>query len=699
MLEIRKVVKIYKSNKTKKKIHALNDISISFPSKGLVSFMGESGCGKSTLMNILSGLDAPTEGKVIYNGKDFKTLKKKDFDHYRRNEIGLVFQDDNLLYDLTVYDNVILPLKFMGLPVLDDEIDAILDKMSIKDLKDRGINELSGGQRQRVAIARALVKKPKIILADEPTGSLDENNAKIIFDLLKEISKDILVIVFTHDKNLAMSHANMLYKMKEGKIEEIANLDPILEEEHPSSDINKHHGFPFLYLFKTGLSNLRIKISRLILIIFLSSIAFSLFGVCLSTLQYTEEGMFSKMVEKYDYFGTFILNKIEHSYSSSVVTDLDQDFVASLHSTLNLEIIPSYSIANETGDIEKFQNFLDEKRYENLFEFNESLNTSENRLYSLFVPDFMVLTKEDFDNCNFNIIGRLPDKKLEIAISDYQYYSYSKLGYKNKDIEIQPQDITKEALLGKTVNHYGFDFVITGIYNTGFEMKDYESLTTEKNEKLEKELINKVSYGMNYILINEQTIPFILEKCKIETHFNRVIIPKNRQKVEQLYNFLKESGTENIEYKISYFNLDIVESTTAVLLTVKLITGIAAIAFGIFSILLLCSYINISINNRMYDIGIMRSLGANALDTGTIFSSEVFIISLINFILSMISTAIIIVVVNAQIMDKQQLKVAPYDFNILVVLSLFGICFISGLLALIVPIFKLNRKKIVNLIK
>lgn len=205
MLEIKKLSKIYKSKKTKKNIYALNDISISFPHKGLVSFMGESGCGKSTLMNILSGLDTMTEGSVIYNGKSFKTFKKKDFDNYRRNEIGLVFQEDNLLYNLTVYENVILPLKFMGVPINDEEIETILDKMSIKELKDRGINELSGGQKQRVAIARTLVKQPKIILADEPTGSLDENNAKIIFKLLKEISKEILVIVFTHDKPLAMN--------------------------------------------------------------------------------------------------------------------------------------------------------------------------------------------------------------------------------------------------------------------------------------------------------------------------------------------------------------------------------------------------------------------------------------------------------------------------------------------------------------
>ncbi len=699
MLEIKKLTKIYKSKKTKKNIYALDDISISFPNKGLVSFMGESGCGKSTLMNILSGLDTMTEGKVIYNGKDFKAFKKKDFDNYRRNEIGLVFQEDNLLYDLTVYENVVLPLKFMGLPINEEEIEAILDKMSIKDLKDRGINELSGGQKQRVAIARTLVKQPKIILADEPTGSLDENNAKIIFELLKEISKEILVIVFTHDKVLAMNYANILYKMNLGKIEEILTLDPIPYEDLPCSEINKHRSFPFLYLFKTGLANFKIKVFRLILIILLSSFAFSLFGVCLSTLHYTEANMFAKMVEKKDFEGRFNISKEEIKadiYGPAPV--FDKEYIDSFQEALHLELIQRYS--NYKGPEEnKFNNFLDMEKYEELFEHRGEGNPQD-KLYSLYIGSFTSFSNRDMENNNYSIVGRLPEHDFEIAISEYDYYSYSKLGYKYDTIEIKAQDITKEKMLGKKVNYVGLEFTITGIYSTELNIQNYISLENEGNEELEAELKNKIRYTLTEQIVTENTLKFLQEEKDYKPYSAFVMIPKSKQKVEELYDYVKNSGIKgSIEYEVSYYNLNNVTSTTAILLTVKMVTGIVAIAFGIFSILLLYSYINITITNRMYDIGIIRSLGANAVDTGTIFSSEVFVISLINFILSLISTGIIIAIVNAKIMDRQQLSVAPYDFDFLLVLSLFGICLLSGLLSLVIPIFKLTRKKIINLIK
>ena len=210
----------------------------------------------------------------------------------------------------------------------------------------------------------------------------------------------------------------------------------------------------------------------------------------------------------------------------------------------------------------------------------------------------------------------------------------------------------------------------------------------------------KILYTLTAQIVTENTIQYLQEEKEYKPYSAFVVIPKSKQKVEELYDYVKNSGIEgSIEYKVSYNNLEIVTSTTAVLSTVKLITGIAAVAFGIFSILLLYSYINISITNQMYDIGIIRSLGANAFDTGTIFSSEVFVISLINFILSLISTAIIIAIVNYKIMDMQNLSVGPYDFDFLLIASLFGVCFLSGLISLILPIFRLTRKRIINLIK
>lgn len=687
MLEIRNVTKIYKSKRSKKTVTALDNISIIFPNKGLVTFMGESGCGKSTLMNILSGLDTATNGKVIYNGKDLQNFNKKAFDDYRRNEIGMVFQDDNLLYDLTVYENIILPLKFIGVSIQEEEIDRILEKMSIQNLKDRNINELSGGQRQRVAIARTLVKKPKVILADEPTGSLDEDNARIIFEILKDISKDVLVIIFTHDKTLANAYSNRIYKMSFGKIVDIVDLETIQGEGNLAREVSHKKGHPLLYLFKTGFSNLKIKISRLILIIILSSFAFSLFGVCFSTAGYTEADMFAKGAAKNNYFGSMTISKSAiYDYGKTRI-GLDDDFIEKFQENFKIKLTKVFIMNGVYNDPRDYNHFLDESQ-DNFLLFHKSS----------FVA---VLTKEDLDEFQYTLVGNMPINDYEIAISDYQYQSFAKMGYKYGDLEIPAAEVTKEKIIGQIIEQAGLKFQITGIFDTGFRIDEYESLLT-KEESFLMNRFSQNSEGFNQVrLITEHTKQLLEQAPGLRTDYTgEVILPKNKTKVAEIYKYVQQQGVKNqYLYEIDYFGQEEIVSTTAVLLTIRWITGILAILFLIFAILLLYSYVNIIIKNREYDIGILRSIGANAVDTSIIFSSEVFVISMLNFIVSLIITGIAIAIINMKFMDMHQLFVAPYNFDYIVVFSLLGVCLLAGLLALILPIWRLNRKKIINLLK
>ena len=202
MIELKKITKIYESKKKVKTI-ALDDVSLNFSNKGMTFILGKSGSGKSTLLNIIGTLDTKTSGDIIINNKNTNNWSKKDWDSYRNSVIGFIFQDFNLLENYTVKDNIKLSLDIQNKKVTDAMIADALKQVELSGYEKRYPNELSGGEKERVAIARAIIKKPKIILADEPTGNLDSKTSLTIFEILKRLSRDCLVIVVTHDEAFA----------------------------------------------------------------------------------------------------------------------------------------------------------------------------------------------------------------------------------------------------------------------------------------------------------------------------------------------------------------------------------------------------------------------------------------------------------------------------------------------------------------
>ncbi|MEG0276841.1 MAG: ATP-binding cassette domain-containing protein [Coprobacillus sp.] len=216
MLEIKHLSKIYKSKNVQ--VRALDDINLQIQDKGMVFILGKSGSGKSTLLNVLGGLDQFSEGEIIICGKSSKDFKQSDFDSYRNTFIGFIFQEYNVMNNFTVKENIALALQLQGKKVTDQAIQDILDEVDLQDLGNRKPNELSGGQLQRVAIARALIKNPEIIMADEPTGALDSNTGKQVFDTLKKLSKDKLVLIVSHDKEFAKNYADRIIELADGKI-------------------------------------------------------------------------------------------------------------------------------------------------------------------------------------------------------------------------------------------------------------------------------------------------------------------------------------------------------------------------------------------------------------------------------------------------------------------------------------------------
>lgn len=217
MIEIKNIVKTYHPKKGDKVV-ALSDVSVKFPETGLVFILGKSGSGKSTLLNVLGGLDTADSGEIIIKGKSSKDFSQSDFDSYRNTYLGFVFQEYNILEDFNVGANVALALKLQGRKATDEEINEILDEVDLAGFGKRKPNELSGGQKQRVAIARALVKNPEIIMADEPTGALDSNTGIQVFDTLKKLSENKLVLVVSHDRDFAEKYGDRVIELKDGKI-------------------------------------------------------------------------------------------------------------------------------------------------------------------------------------------------------------------------------------------------------------------------------------------------------------------------------------------------------------------------------------------------------------------------------------------------------------------------------------------------
>lgn len=256
MLEIKNVYKTY-SSKNGVTHRALENVSLKFNEKGLVFILGKSGSGKSTLLNLIGGIDSFDRGDILIDGQSFLNFKEAEFDNYRNSCIGFVFQDFNLLDNLTVYDNVTLALDLQSKKDNEKVLD-MLNKMEVGKLKNRKINELSGGQKQRVSIARALIKDPKIILADEPTGALDSDTSDAIIKILANLSKERLVIVVTHNKEIAYDYGDRIIEIRDGfvlkdlvrkKKDEKDTIQPtlvssnlvIIPKNQEMDDINLHH--------------------------------------------------------------------------------------------------------------------------------------------------------------------------------------------------------------------------------------------------------------------------------------------------------------------------------------------------------------------------------------------------------------------------------------------------------------------------
>lgn len=397
MIELKHVGKIYKSKKSSDTI-ALNDVSLQIPDKGLVFIVGRSGSGKSTLLNLLGGLDNLTSGEVLVSGKNISNFTDKEFDSYRNSYVGFVFQEFNILEQYNVYENIELALKLQEKESSKEEINKLLELLGIKDLGERGVNELSGGQKQRVAIARALIKEPKIILADEPTGNLDKASSDQIFDILKEISLNQLVVVVSHDKEAAVKYGDRIIEIEDGKV--IHDSDPTEVLDSSSFELKKSK-LPFTYAVKMAINSFKSKPSKLVMTIILTAMSLVFMGFTANCSLFDRVMFVTKtMKDNDDYVYTVKYSWFDTNGNQREI-ELDDEKLENIEKITNSKVNPVYKLYDDGERLN--------------FKFGEHEQDRGFYIDSIYA-DFVEV--ED-SRVIGDLIGREPKKNNEIVVHKY----------------------------------------------------------------------------------------------------------------------------------------------------------------------------------------------------------------------------------------------------------------------------------------
>ena len=505
LLRMEHVNKYYQSGN--ERIHALKDITLNFENKGLIFIIGPSGCGKSTLLNLLGGLDKPDEGRIYIEDADFLNFSKAELNSYLNSYMGFIFQEYNILKDLNLYDNIALPLEMQKVKrkEIKERCNKIIEQVGLADLKKRKINQLSGGQKQRIAVARALIKNPKMIIADEPTGNLDSVTSDSIFQLLKELSSDRLIIVVTHDLESAIRFGDRIIKIDDGMVVddeyapfngEIKANDPIIDNsiKIQKVEVKKQNHFkseetlhltkvsaPIKTSIKLSLKNINHKKLRFILmtIICAMSLAFFSFVIELNGDKirqniYTSidnNYVYADLTKKFDLPDDYVKQSIYDNYIGTQLSSGSYDSIKKDVKNLNIHEYQSVSILK-----------ADEFRLSNSF----------------YTGEIEYLTRFDPDNDYKLYAGRKPIVgKHEIMLTDFVVAML-------KNFDMYDKDITYEEIIGSDFTLISDTvYQVVGIIDTNYEFytkfMKYDSI--DDSNKLYYSYLNEYKM-MNTVYLN-----------------------------------------------------------------------------------------------------------------------------------------------------------------------------------------------------
>ena len=481
MLQLKNIVKTYTTGDTE--VQALKGVSINFRPNEFVSILGQSGCGKTTLLNIVGGLDQYTSGDLVIKGKSTKQYKDRDWDAYRNHSIGFVFQSYNLIMHQSVLQNVELALTLSGVSKADRRRRAkeVLEKVGLGDQMKKKPNQMSGGQMQRVAIARALINDPEILLADEPTGALDTETSVQIMELLKEIAKDRLVVMVTHNPDLANEYSTRIVKLLDGEVIDDSNPytdEEIEKEQYEELDHKnlKHKRMSYLTALNLSFNNLLTKKGRTILTAFAGSIG--IIGIALILSLSDGFRNYIKGVEE-DTLSTYPLEITDETVDSSAMMtammgnmqpsqnehDMDKiysnDFVGNYINTLMGEV--------KINDMKSFKKYIEEGDGQKIKDYTSDIKYT----YGIEVNAYQIKDNNDIFQAN-------PSTVLDsIGMGTFSDMASMSVGSGNRSMNLWSQMIGNQEMLenqydviaGEWPDSYDELVLVVSDYN---EITDYE---------------------------------------------------------------------------------------------------------------------------------------------------------------------------------------------------------------------------------
>ncbi len=492
MIEVKNLTKVYHTRK-RKTVQALNNVSFNLPDQGLVFIVGRSGSGKSTLLNLLGGLDSYDEGDIIINGTSTRDFSQKEMDSFRNSHVGFIFQEYNVLNDLTIEENISIALELQNRKSNHQEVSEILKLVDLENFENRKPMELSTGQKQRVAIARALIKSPKVILADEPTGSLDSVTSKQILDILKNLSKDHLVVVITHDIEFAQEYGDRIIEILDGEIiKDSEKNESIVPFEKQISAYKMHQSkLPIQSILKLGYRTIRTKKKHLFFTVFLATIAFTLLTLTITIASYNRS--------------QFIYDSLKNLNINYISLNKEIDSSSSMMNNDDLTLL------NDKFPDNDFHPVLSELQgsiYDSLS--NPNFEMGNSLYYDTSINGGIEITPKFLADNNLKLIaGTLPTSDNEIAISLYIYEEYQKFGYKNINDDITCDIQSPKDIIGKSIKLNNKDFIITGIIDTNFSDTRYQDLINKTEEEisvnnveemLKEELETNLKYGLHCLV-------------------------------------------------------------------------------------------------------------------------------------------------------------------------------------------------------
>ena len=694
MLELKNIKKGYKTGNVMHNV--LKGINLKFHKNEFVAILGPSGSGKTTLLNIIGGIDRYDEGNLIINQKSTKNFKEQDWDAYRNNCIGFIFQNYNLINHLDILANVEMTLTLSGLKKRRKKAIELLNKVGLKKQIHQKPNQLSGGQMQRVAIARAIANNPDIILADEPTGALDSKTSIQIMDLIKKIAKDKLVIMVTHNPNLANQYANRIIEMKDGKI--ISDSNPYKEKTNNQNIFQiPKTSMKFWTALHLSFNNLKTKKGRTFLTSFASSI-----GIIGIALILSLSNGFDKQLS---FFEQTTLSTLPIIISPNLQEDLIpkiSDETTSLYPDIDY-IIPIKNDNNTHNQITKdYLTYLQKinKKYlaginytyqmgiNVLQKTNGKVNTSIIN-YPQTIDDNLL--KKRYDILAGKIPNAIDEVVLEVDTKNQINEDYlAILGYNsNKNLNFKDV-LNRQITIALNEDYYQKEnnyFIPNPNLTSLFENKNNITLKVVGIIRLKKEYpensSSKIYYSnelINYLSNTNQNSKIV--KAQEKADYNIItgekfdlptldgqkvkeniltflgddlipyeiqLYPQNYESKEQIIKFLdKYNEGKGDEQKIFYTD----EAKMMSSLSNNIIDAITIIliAFSSISLIVSCIMISIimyiSVLERSKEIGILRSLGASKKDITRVFNAESFIIGITSGLIGIFITWLLLFPIN-----------------------------------------------------